>query len=80
MELRLAGLRALVTGAGKGGLAARVWGGRGGAPALSVLPAGIGRSTVKALHAAGVQVVSVSRTQSDLDSLVLEVGTAPALG
>lgn len=58
MELRLAGLRALVTGAGKG----------------------IGRSTVKALHAAGVQVVSVSRTQSDLDSLVLEVGTAPALG
>lgn len=50
MELRLAGLRALVTGAGKG----------------------IGRSTVKALHAAGVQVVSVSRTQSDLDSLVLE--------
>lgn len=33
---------------------------------------GIGRSTVKALHAAGVQVVSVSRTQSDLDSLVRE--------
>ncbi|XP_011371972.1 L-xylulose reductase [Pteropus vampyrus] len=33
---------------------------------------GIGRDTVKALHAAGVQVVSVSRTQSDLDSLVRE--------
>lgn len=33
---------------------------------------GIGRHTVKALHAAGVQVVSVSRTQSDLDSLVRE--------
>lgn len=33
---------------------------------------GIGRDTVKALHAAGVQVVAVSRTQSDLDSLVRE--------
>ncbi|KAM8785211.1 L-xylulose reductase [Rhynchonycteris naso] len=33
---------------------------------------GIGRSTVQALHAAGVQVVAVSRTQSDLDSLVGE--------
>ncbi|XP_066090869.1 L-xylulose reductase isoform X1 [Saccopteryx bilineata] len=33
---------------------------------------GIGRSTVQALHAAGVQVVAVSRTQSDLDSLVRE--------
>ncbi|XP_053767338.1 L-xylulose reductase [Desmodus rotundus] len=33
---------------------------------------GIGRSTVQALHAAGVQVVAVSRTQGDLDSLVRE--------
>uniref|UniRef100_A0AC11CPM6 Dicarbonyl and L-xylulose reductase n=1 Tax=Ovis aries TaxID=9940 RepID=A0AC11CPM6_SHEEP len=50
MDLRLAGRRALVTGAGKG----------------------IGRSTVKALHAAGARVVAVSRTQADLDSLVRE--------
>ncbi|KAI4556569.1 hypothetical protein MJT46_015192 [Ovis ammon polii x Ovis aries] len=34
--------------------------------------AGIGRSTVKALHAAGARVVAVSRTQADLDSLVRE--------
>uniref|UniRef100_A0A8C3YPJ5 L-xylulose reductase n=1 Tax=Catagonus wagneri TaxID=51154 RepID=A0A8C3YPJ5_9CETA len=33
---------------------------------------GIGRSTVRALHALGVQVVAVSRTQADLDSLVRE--------
>lgn len=33
---------------------------------------GIGRSTVVALHGAGVQVVAVSRTQADLDSLVRE--------
>ncbi|XP_007957754.1 L-xylulose reductase [Orycteropus afer afer] len=33
---------------------------------------GIGRSTVQALHAAGAQVVAVSRTQADLDSLVRE--------
>nr|KAF6286739.1 dicarbonyl and L-xylulose reductase [Pipistrellus kuhlii] len=33
---------------------------------------GIGRSTVRALHAAGVRVVAVSRTQGDLDSLVRE--------
>ncbi|XP_054565896.1 L-xylulose reductase [Eptesicus fuscus] len=33
---------------------------------------GIGRSTVRALHAAGVQVVAVSRTQGDLDSLARE--------
>ncbi|KAM5309099.1 L-xylulose reductase isoform 1-T1 [Glossophaga mutica] len=33
---------------------------------------GIGRSTVRALHAAGVEVVAVSRTQGDLDSLVRE--------
>ncbi|XP_053515070.1 carbonyl reductase [NADPH] 2-like isoform X2 [Artibeus jamaicensis] len=33
---------------------------------------GIGRSTVQALHAAGVEVVAVSRTQDDLDSLVRE--------
>ncbi|XP_054449286.1 L-xylulose reductase [Pteronotus mesoamericanus] len=33
---------------------------------------GIGRSTVQALHAAGVHVVAVSRTQDDLDSLVRE--------
>ncbi|XP_026936874.1 L-xylulose reductase isoform X3 [Sagmatias obliquidens] len=37
---------------------------------------GIGRSTVQALHAAGAQVVAVSRTQADLDSLVREVGVA----
>ncbi|XP_010854644.1 PREDICTED: L-xylulose reductase isoform X1 [Bison bison bison] len=33
---------------------------------------GIGRSIVKALHAAGARVVAVSRTQADLDSLVRE--------
>ncbi|XP_032285450.1 L-xylulose reductase isoform X2 [Phoca vitulina] len=33
---------------------------------------GIGRGTVQALHAAGVQVVAVSRTRADLDSLVRE--------
>uniref|UniRef100_A0A8C5JZQ6 Dicarbonyl L-xylulose reductase n=1 Tax=Jaculus jaculus TaxID=51337 RepID=A0A8C5JZQ6_JACJA len=33
---------------------------------------GIGRSTVQALHAAGVRVVAVSRTRADLDSLVQE--------
>uniref|UniRef100_I3N3K9 Dicarbonyl and L-xylulose reductase n=1 Tax=Ictidomys tridecemlineatus TaxID=43179 RepID=I3N3K9_ICTTR len=33
---------------------------------------GIGRSLVQALHAAGVRVVAVSRTQADLDSLVRE--------
>ncbi|XP_042770982.1 L-xylulose reductase isoform X2 [Panthera leo] len=33
---------------------------------------GIGRGTVKALHAAGVQVVALSRTRADLDSLVVE--------
>ncbi|XP_052052663.1 L-xylulose reductase [Apodemus sylvaticus] len=33
---------------------------------------GIGRSTVLALQAAGAQVVAVSRTQEDLDSLVRE--------
>ncbi|KAM5272618.1 L-xylulose reductase [Ctenodactylus gundi] len=33
---------------------------------------GIGRSTVRALHAAGARVVAVSRTRADLDSLVLE--------
>ncbi|XP_070249299.1 L-xylulose reductase [Myotis yumanensis] len=33
---------------------------------------GIGRSTVQALYAAGVQVVAVSRTQGDLDSLARE--------
>ncbi|KAI5934076.1 L-xylulose reductase isoform X2 [Manis javanica] len=33
---------------------------------------GIGRSTVQALHSAGAQVVAVSRTRADLDSLVRE--------
>ncbi|XP_048220966.1 L-xylulose reductase [Perognathus longimembris pacificus] len=33
---------------------------------------GIGRSTVRALHALGVRVVAVSRTQADLDTLVRE--------
>ncbi|XP_054988289.1 L-xylulose reductase isoform X1 [Sorex araneus] len=33
---------------------------------------GIGRSTVLALHAAGAQVVAVSRTRADLESLVRE--------
>ena len=45
-----------------------------GYPHSSVLLAGIGRSIVKALHAAGAGVVAVSRTQADLDSLVREVG------
>ncbi|XP_058140914.1 L-xylulose reductase [Dasypus novemcinctus] len=33
---------------------------------------GIGRATVQALHAAGAQVVAVSRTRADLDSLARE--------
>ncbi|XP_006886195.1 PREDICTED: L-xylulose reductase [Elephantulus edwardii] len=33
---------------------------------------GIGRSVVRALHAAGVHVVALSRTRADLDSLVRE--------
>ncbi|XP_037349262.1 carbonyl reductase [NADPH] 2-like [Talpa occidentalis] len=33
---------------------------------------GIGRCAVRALHAAGAQVVAVSRTRADLDALVLE--------
>uniref|UniRef100_A0A673VPU2 Carbonyl reductase 2 n=1 Tax=Suricata suricatta TaxID=37032 RepID=A0A673VPU2_SURSU len=35
-------------------------------------PAGIGRDTVKALHALGARVVAVSRTDTDLDSLSKE--------
>nr|XP_012308196.2 L-xylulose reductase [Aotus nancymaae] len=64
-------LRVLIraTAAGKAGAAGK--GGRG-APSLSCTPAGIGRGTVQALHAAGARVVAVSRTQADLDSLVRE--------
>ncbi|XP_012888570.1 PREDICTED: carbonyl reductase [NADPH] 2-like [Dipodomys ordii] len=47
MQFNFSGLRALVTGAGKG----------------------IGRDTVKALHASGARVVAVSRTHADLVSL-----------
>ncbi|CAN0127391.1 unnamed protein product [Rangifer tarandus platyrhynchus] len=50
MKLNFSGLRALVTGAGKG----------------------IGRDTVKALHASGARVVAVSRTNADLVSLSKE--------
>ncbi|KAM5272704.1 carbonyl reductase [NADPH] 2-like [Ctenodactylus gundi] len=50
MQLNFSGLRALVTGAGKG----------------------IGRDTVKALHASGARVVAVSRTNADLLSLSTE--------
>ncbi|XP_055253878.1 carbonyl reductase [NADPH] 2 [Moschus berezovskii] len=50
MQLNFSGLRALVTGAGKG----------------------IGRDTVKALHASGATVVAVSRTSADLVSLSKE--------
>ncbi|XP_073092228.1 carbonyl reductase [NADPH] 2 [Manis javanica] len=50
MQLNFGGLRALVTGAGKG----------------------IGRDTVKALHASGARVVAVSRTNADLVSLSKE--------
>ncbi|XP_006869553.1 PREDICTED: carbonyl reductase [NADPH] 2-like [Chrysochloris asiatica] len=50
MHLNFRGLRALVTGAGKG----------------------IGRDTVKALHACGARVVAVTRTNSDLVSLAKE--------
>nr|XP_036853067.1 L-xylulose reductase isoform X3 [Manis javanica] len=41
---------------------------------------GIGRSTVQALHSAGAQVVAVSRTRADLDSLVREVSQIVARG
>lgn len=80
MDLELAGRRALVTGAGKGEAAGeRRWRGRAGLkrgyPHQSSLAAGIGRSTVLALQAAGAQVVAVSRTQEDLDNLVREVGS-----
>ncbi|XP_035294056.1 carbonyl reductase [NADPH] 2 [Cricetulus griseus] len=51
MKLNFSGLRALVTGAGKG----------------------IGRGTVKALHASGAKVVAVTRTNADLVSLTKEV-------
>ncbi|XP_027811388.1 carbonyl reductase [NADPH] 2 [Marmota flaviventris] len=50
MQLSFSGMRALVTGAGKG----------------------IGRDTVKALHASGARVVAVSRTNADLVSLSKE--------
>nr|XP_020761711.1 carbonyl reductase [NADPH] 2 isoform X1 [Odocoileus virginianus texanus] len=50
MQLNFSGLRALVTGAGKG----------------------IGRDTVKALHASGARVVALSRTNADLVSLSKE--------
>ncbi|EHB09354.1 Carbonyl reductase [NADPH] 2 [Heterocephalus glaber] len=50
MQLNFSGLRALVTGAGKG----------------------IGRDTVKALHASGARVVAVTRTHTDLVSLSKE--------
>ncbi|KAM7232480.1 hypothetical protein CapIbe_017241 [Capra ibex] len=50
MQLNFSGLRALVTGAGKG----------------------IGRDTVKALHASGARVVAVSLTNADLVSLSKE--------
>ncbi|XP_049716981.1 carbonyl reductase [NADPH] 2-like [Elephas maximus indicus] len=50
MQLNFSGLRALVTGAGKG----------------------IGRDTVKALHASGARVVAVSRTSADLVTLAKE--------
>ncbi|XP_006987719.3 carbonyl reductase [NADPH] 2 [Peromyscus maniculatus bairdii] len=50
MKLSFSGLRALVTGAGKG----------------------IGRDTVKALHASGAKVVAVTRTNADLVSLAKE--------
>ncbi|KFO35726.1 carbonyl reductase [NADPH] 2 [Fukomys damarensis] len=50
MKLNFSGLRALVTGAGKG----------------------IGRDTVKALHASGARVVAVTRTNADLVSLSKE--------
>lgn len=38
-------------------------------------PAGIGRDTVKALHALGAKVVAVSRTDTDLVSLSKEVSS-----
>ncbi|XP_029782958.1 carbonyl reductase [NADPH] 2-like [Suricata suricatta] len=60
MQLNFRGLQALVTGAGKGQLPTRC------------TPAGIGRDTVKALHALGARVVAVSRTDTDLDSLSKE--------
>lgn len=45
---------------------------RAAVPALS-LPTGIGRGTVKALHASGAKVVAVTRTNADLVSLAKEV-------
>ena len=47
-------------------------------PPPSVLT-GIGRDTVKALHASGAKVVAVTRTNADLVSLAKEVSIQPCL-
>ncbi|KAK7803066.1 hypothetical protein U0070_001889 [Myodes glareolus] len=66
MKLNFKGLRALVTGAGKGEWERKA-------------AEGIGRDTVKALHASGAKVVAVTRTNADLVSLAKEVSIQPCL-
>lgn len=65
------GKRILVTGAGKGnGLLSKIT----LLPFTSVRCKGIGRATCIALGKCGAQVIGLTRTQSDLDSLKIEVG------
>ena len=48
-------------------------------PVCCILLTGIGRATVLALARCGAEVTAVTRTQADLNSLVLEVMTPTAL-
>lgn len=66
------GKRVLVTGAGKGTSYSYVVSNADGIKYL-VCCAGIGRATCIALAKYGAQVIALSRTQSDLDSLKNEV-------
>ncbi|TWW81784.1 L-xylulose reductase [Takifugu flavidus] len=63
MEISFAGYRAMVTGAGKG----------------MFYHSGIGRATTLALAHCGAKVVAVTRSQADLNSLLLEIWTGASL-
>ena len=73
MNYNFSGKRALVTGAGKG-VARRSARLLDSSPCW---PPGIGRDTAKALAECGAEVIALSRTQADLDSLKEEVGHCP---